>query len=336
MQNARPDRYDSHAHLDSDLEMVITRVLRAPRELVWRAFTDPDYFANWWGPSGFSNTTQHMDFRVGGQWRYTMHGPDGRDYPNLIHFTQIQAPSRIAYRHSGTPDTEPVHFETLITLEPVGEGGNETNVTLRAIFHSKEARDHTVRDYGALEGGKQTLARLAEFVARSIAPAHATSSLSRVVPAPAELVWELWTTPAHISRWFGPPGCTAAILHLDLRAGGAFHFSMRGDAFPTHYGLWTIREILAPHRLVFISGFADEQGSPIRSLFDANWPLEILTTVKIEPHAGIGRGCVITMTSTPLNASPAELQSFRDGTACMNQGWSGSFDRLAQYAATST
>lgn len=334
MQHANPDRYESHAHLDSDLEMVITRVLRAPRELVWQAFTDPEYFANWWGPSGFTNTTQNMDFRVGGEWRYIMHGPDGRDYPNLIHFTQIDAPSRIAYRHGGTVDTEPVHFETLITFDSVGEGDKETKVTLRAIFHSKEARDHTVRDYGAMEGGKQTLARLAEFVARPVAPAaeQTTFSLSRVVNAPVELVWELWTNPKHIAQWFGPPGCTAAVLTMDLRVGGTFHFSMRNDAFPTHFGLWVFREIAKPKRLSFISGFADDKGNPVRSFFDPNWPTEILSMVTFEPHAGIGRGTLISITGVPVNPTPAELKAYRDGMAGMNQGWSGTFDRLAEYA----
>lgn len=71
--------------LDQDPRVIIgTRVLDAPRELVWQVWTDPKHLAQWWGPVGFTTTTRAFDARVGGIWRFVMHGPDGRDYENRI------------------------------------------------------------------------------------------------------------------------------------------------------------------------------------------------------------------------------------------------------------
>ena len=68
-------------------EIITTRVLDAPRELVWKAWTDPKHVAEWWGPNGFTNTIHEMDVRPDGVWRFIMHGPDGVDYKNEIVFT---------------------------------------------------------------------------------------------------------------------------------------------------------------------------------------------------------------------------------------------------------
>ena len=77
----------------TDREIIVTRVYDAPRELVFDAFTDPKHLSQWWGPRGFTTTTHSMDFRVGGEWRYTMHGPDGTDYKNLMVYHEINRPS---------------------------------------------------------------------------------------------------------------------------------------------------------------------------------------------------------------------------------------------------
>src|SRR4029077_10253518 len=79
---------------EADREIVIERLLDAPRELVFEVFTSADHLARWWGPTGFSVTTYAFDFQVGGVWRFVMHGPDGRDYQNRLVFDVIEPPSR--------------------------------------------------------------------------------------------------------------------------------------------------------------------------------------------------------------------------------------------------
>lgn len=145
-------------HSTAEREIIITRVVNAPRDLVWQAFNDPKALAKWWGPNGFTITTKVFDFSEGGDWIFTMHGPDGRDYPNSIRFTEIVEPLRMAHDHG---DGDKVMFQAVITLDDLGA---KTKVTLHSTFFSKEARDMVVKEHGAIEGGKQTLARLDEYL----------------------------------------------------------------------------------------------------------------------------------------------------------------------------
>ena len=153
----------SSVDLDHDPTAIIaTRELDAPRELVWRAWTDPKHLAQWWGPDGFTTTTSAFDMRPGGAWRFVMHGPDGRDYDNLITFEEIVRPSLLRYHHGGE-DAEPVQFRTTVTFEDLA--GGRTRITLHATFPSAAERDRVIRDYGAAKGAEQTLSRLADYVA---------------------------------------------------------------------------------------------------------------------------------------------------------------------------
>jgi uncharacterized protein YndB with AHSA1/START domain len=147
------------SHSTSDREIVINRLVDAPRDKVWEAFTKEEHLKHWWGPNGFSITTHSFEIKEGGVWRFTMRGPDGRDYPNHIVFTKIVKPELMAHDHGG--DDGKVHFQATIMLE---EADGKTNVVMRSVFPTAEARDHVVKEYGAIEGGKQTLGRLADYV----------------------------------------------------------------------------------------------------------------------------------------------------------------------------
>lgn len=149
---------ESSAHLNAEREIIITRQVRAPQALVWEACTKPEHVDRWWGPDGFSNRTLRMDFRVGGQWEYTMTGPDGTVWPNLITYREIEPITRMAYDHGDLAN--PKWFEGELRFE-AHDGG--TLVTLRTVFPSKEMRDQAVEQVGAIAGGKQTLAHLAAY-----------------------------------------------------------------------------------------------------------------------------------------------------------------------------
>jgi uncharacterized protein YndB with AHSA1/START domain len=145
----------------TDREVVISRVIDAPRELVFEAFTDVRHLSQWWGPEGFRTTTRSFEFRVGAAWDFVMHGPDGTDYQEWITWREIVPPERIALLHGESRD-DPDAFESLLTFEPVGE---QTRVVLRTVFPTRELRDEAVEKYHAVEGGQQTLAHLAGYVA---------------------------------------------------------------------------------------------------------------------------------------------------------------------------
>jgi uncharacterized protein YndB with AHSA1/START domain len=158
----------SSVDLDQDPRSIIgRRVFDAPRKLVFSAFTDPKHLSQWWGPNGFSTTTSAFEFRPGGRWRYVMHGPDGRNYQNLITFEEIVPPQRIVFRHGGSEiggddAMEPVQFRTTILFEDLG---GKTRLTWRGDFPSAAERDRVVKEYGAAQGLVQNLERLAAFVA---------------------------------------------------------------------------------------------------------------------------------------------------------------------------
>lgn len=146
--------------------IVVERLLSAPRPLVFEAFTTAEHLGRWWGPTGFSVTTSRFEFRVGGVWRFVMHGPDGRDYQNRLVFDVIDPPARILARHGGGEDVEKVGHEMRITLEAEGE---KTRLTWRLVFPSLAERDRVAREYGAVEGCEETVQRLAEHVGGLVA-----------------------------------------------------------------------------------------------------------------------------------------------------------------------
>ena len=144
-------------------EIVISREVDAPRDLVWEAMTQPQHVVNWWGPRGFSTTIEEMDSCPGGLWRLVMHGPDGANYPNEHIFTEIAKPERIVFSHGGRRENGPsVSSVATWTFEPLEE--RTTRVTIRMVFASAAERDRVAKEFGAVEGGKQTLERLEEYL----------------------------------------------------------------------------------------------------------------------------------------------------------------------------
>jgi uncharacterized protein YndB with AHSA1/START domain len=154
------ERDDSVTHL-SDRTIVVSRTIDGPRRLVFEACSQVRHLARWYGPDGFTTSTQSFDFREGGVWEFIMHGPDGTDYPNHVEYREIVAPERIVMLH-GDRAGDPRAFVSTINLI---ERGETTEIVLRTVFKTKEQRDEIVERYGAIEGGHQTLGRLAVYVA---------------------------------------------------------------------------------------------------------------------------------------------------------------------------
>ena len=145
----------------SNREIVTTRLINAPRERVWKAFVDPEQVVQWWGPNGFTTTTESMKVKAGGIWKYMMHGPDGRDYPNKIIYDEVVEPEKLVYHHSDDGANIDVSFVSTITFE---EQDGKTLITMRAVFKTAEELERIDKEYGARVGAQQTLGRLAEFV----------------------------------------------------------------------------------------------------------------------------------------------------------------------------
>lgn len=182
-------------------ELSITRLLNARPELVWEVWTKPEHIANWWGPVGFSTTTHEMNVKPGGVWRFMMHGPDGRDYPNKIVFIEVVKPELLVYKHTGEEDTEDVKFHVTVNFE---KQGNKTKLSMRSLFESPEELERVVKEYGAKEGMKQTVNRLEEYL-ESKQPDQLIDGvivIERNYNAPIEKVWKAITDKNEMKKWY--------------------------------------------------------------------------------------------------------------------------------------
>lgn len=150
-----------------DREIVIKRTLSAPRALVYQAFTDPRHIDQWWGPTGFVNTTTGgMDVRPGGVWRFKMAAPDGTIYPNRIDYQKVVPAECLEYDHGADTDAGPM-FHVIVTFEDAP--GGKTLLTMRSIFPTHEAMAMVIERVGAIEGGQQTVDKLEAYL-RGLTP----------------------------------------------------------------------------------------------------------------------------------------------------------------------
>ncbi len=149
------------AEWDLNREIVITRVFDAPRELVFDAWTDPEHVVRWFGPKGFRLTTQAIDLRVGGRWRFEFQGPDGTRYDNRMVFLEVERPERLAFDHGHDRDDDPERFRVIVTFDE--QSNSKTVVTLRQLHPTRALRDQKVA-FGAVELGYQTLDKLAAYL----------------------------------------------------------------------------------------------------------------------------------------------------------------------------
>ena len=140
----------------SDREIVTRRLLDAPREQVFDAFTDPNRLMRWWGPKGFTSTFHEFDLRPGGVWRFVLHGPNGVDYQNESVFVEVVKPERIVFNHVSRP-----RFQMTLTLD--ASAGTKTTITWRMLFETAD-ESAKVRVF-AVDANEQNLDRLeAELV----------------------------------------------------------------------------------------------------------------------------------------------------------------------------
>ena len=141
-------------------QLVLMRAYEAPPERVFPLWVSGEHLQRWWGPTGFTLTTDELDPRPGGAWRFTMHGPDGTDFPNLLSYLEVVPGERLVYRHENPTGTDP-SFHGVVTFE---EMAGRTVLSLRLVFGSAAERDRMVAKYDAETGASQTLDRLARLV----------------------------------------------------------------------------------------------------------------------------------------------------------------------------
>jgi uncharacterized protein YndB with AHSA1/START domain len=147
-------------------QLTFERVFDAPRALVWKAFTEADRLAQWWGPRGWQNTTYTLDATPGGTWHYCMRGPDGMESWGKAIYREVVEPERLVYldvfsnAEGGVVEGMP----TMVITVEFAERDGKTVVTSRTDFAS-DADLQSVLDMGAVQGFTETWDRLAEYLA---------------------------------------------------------------------------------------------------------------------------------------------------------------------------
>ena len=302
-------------------ELRITRLYDAPVSAVWDAWTDPAQVAQWWGPRGFTLTTHSKDLRVGGTWVYTMHGPDGTDYPNRTVYHEVEPHRRLVYDHGASGDRPPLFRVTVTFTEVRGK----TRMDMTMALPTPEAAAETAA-FVKKAGGNATWDRLAEHLAELLAGTQ-RFVLNRVFAAPIDVVYRMWTDPEHLARWIPPTGTTMKFLRADLRVGGSTHACITDGGKVTMYSRAEYLELTPPHRIVYTQQFVDERGAVSRHPLAPTWPETMLTVVTLTEEDDDQTR--VTVTWEPYGAATdAEVATFLQARGGMTMGWTGSFDKL--------
>ncbi len=155
--------------------------------------------------------------------------------------------------------------------------------------------------------------------------------ISRTFNAPREIVFDAFTKPEEMKKWWGPKGFTMLASKMDFKVGGTYHYGMRGPDGSPMWGKFVYREIVRPERIVFINSFSDENGGVTRHPMAPDWPLQMITTFTFEDLADSKTR--FTTISTAFDATEAEGAVFDANHDSMTQGWTGTLDQLEAHLA---
>lgn len=304
-------------------EFRLVRIYNAPVADVWEAWVDPTKVAQWWGPRGFTLTTQSKDVRVGGRWIYTMHGPDGVDYPNNTLFFEVEKHAKLVYDHGANETQPPIFRVTALFSEQQGQ----TTMDLTFACVSAEAAVE-IQKFVRQAFGNSTWDRLEEFLSTKdcfvINHSFATS---------IENLFKIWTEPEHIKKWSVSNGSSMEFMRYDLSVGGTTFYSSKSDQGMVLFGKNHYLEIEKPHRLVYTQIFCDQNENIARHPLAPTWPETMLTTIYFASE-GEEQTRVTIRWEIYGDATQAERDTFHSAKTGMMHGWTGSFENLENYLSS--
>jgi uncharacterized protein YndB with AHSA1/START domain len=309
-------------------EVVVTRIINAPREVVFKTVTDPLLIPKWWGPRRLDTKVINMLVMPGGRWRFLQRDNEGKQYGFHGVYHEVLIPERLVY--TSEFEGKPGHA-TLIT-DKFNERDGKTIITSTTIFQSVEDRDQMLQ-WGMEEGTIEMTDRLNELIVMRemkgrkeplLAQKDENTgciTITRVFDAPRERVWERWTEPNQYMCWWGPKDFTSPYAKFDLRLGGKFLSCMRGPDGKDYWDTGTFVEISEPSHIVYTDSFADELGNVVPASYygmGSDLPMEMAVEVKFEDIGGKTR---LTLEHCGLPQGEMLDQS--------REGWNQSFDKLA-------
>lgn len=304
----------------------ITRIYDAPVKMVWDAWTEDKQVVKWWGPRGFTLTTHSKDLRSDGHWHYTMHGPDGKDYENTTKYYEVEKYQRLVYDHGGHKDRPPL-FRVTATFNDVG---GKTKLYMSMAFETPDVAEE-MRKFIKQAGGNGTWDRLAEYLEEKQS-GQDVFVIARSFEAPIDVVFDMWTNEKHFQRWMGPTGSTMKFIECNIRSGGTSFYEMQ-FAGNTMYGKFEYKEITKPKRLVYKQWFSTKDGGLGKHPLAPTWPTYMLTTVTFNEE-GLDQTRISIKWEIFGEATKEESGMFHNAKPGMQDGWTGSFDKLEELLAS--
>ena len=305
-------------------ELKISRLYDAPVEAVWDAWVDPKKAAHWWGPRGFTITTHSKDLRPGGTWVYTMHGPDGTDYPNITFYHEVRRHEALVYDH-GASEGKPPMFRMTVLFKP---RGGKTAIEITMTLPTPEAAEQTAK-FVKKAGGNATWDRLAEYLEERTS-GREVFVINAAFDAPLDRVFAMWTDPRHLAQWLPPAGMEMEVVRGEIKPGGGIFARMYGGSVEFYFRT-AYREV-GPDRIVYAQQFCDREENVSRHPFAPAWPETMLTTVLFTAES-LERTRVTVRSETADGTTQAELECFVKERGGMTIGWTGSFDKLESLLA---
>jgi uncharacterized protein YndB with AHSA1/START domain len=306
--------------------VVVERTLNAPVARVWKALTDVEEMRRWYFD------LKEFKPEVGFEFEFVFEH-EGMTYHHLCKITAVEPAKKIAYtwRYKGYEGDSLVTFELSTSDTPrIAQSADSGKTRLKLTHEGLEtfptlppfARENFNQGWTSIASELQKFlevpADMKEFV------------ISRTFDAPRNVVWKAWTERDQLMQWFGPKGFTMSAAKLDFRPGGMFHYCLRSADGKEMWGKFVYREIVAPERIVLVNSFSDEKGSLTRHPASPTWPSEMLTTATFTEEKG---KTTVTVRWIPINPTDDERKTFDGARDGMRQGWTGTFDQLADYLA---
>lgn len=307
-------------------ELKITRTFNAPRELVWKAFTNAEMMQEWMGPRGFGTTALTWPSEAGGHWSRKMEGrrPGAQELSRLSQsgtLLEMREPELLVFTFAWDDRScvglqASPYKENTITIR-FEEQGNKTvmHFTQAPFAFENECNGHTGGWNSAFDKLTDYLAAWQPGPVEDPNDVPTELHLQRVFKAPVELVFAVWTSPAHLAEWWGPTGFTNPHCEFERRAGGILEIDMRAPDGTIYPMAGTVVEFYPPHRLHFTASALNVEGPPIFTTWNSVFFEEVEggTRVTLDVH---------------VMSQTAQATRYLKG---MREGWSLSLDKLDEY-----